>query len=357
MKKLLALTSLALVFTLGLTACGSSTTDGESDLPVASVGLVTDTGGINDKSFNQGSWEGVEAFKAANEGVKTGYIETKQDSDIQPNLDTSAAQNQVVVAPGFKFSEGMAVSAQANPNTKYIILDATPTVNEEEISLDNVASILFREEQAGYLAGVVAASTTQKDTIGFIGGVPLPAVMNFAAGYIQGAKAVNPDIKVDVQYANSFTDTTIGKQKAAAMYASGMDIIFVAAGGVGTGVIEQAKELVTQGTDAWVIGVDRDQYEDGLYEDGKSVVLTSAVKHVGIAVNETLEAIKEGTAAFGQVQVLGINEDAVGLPTENPNITDQAVLDLVGKTTESMKSGEISVQTSTDFPVQEAKIY
>lgn len=358
MKKLLALTSLALVFTLGLTACGSTTDSGSnSDLPVASVGLVTDTGGINDKSFNQGSWEGVQEFVAANEGVDSGYLETQQDSDILPNLDTSAARNQVVVAPGFKFSEGITTSARQNPETQYIILDATPTEGDAEVSLDNVISILFREEQAGYLAGVVAAQTTKSDTIGFIGGIPLPAVMNFAAGYIQGAKSVNPDIKVDVQYANSFTDTTIGKQKASAMYASGMDIIFVAAGGVGTGVIEQAKELTTQGTEAWVIGVDRDQYADGEYGDGKSVVLTSAVKHVGVAVNETLEAIKAGTATFGKVQTLGITDDAVGLPTENPNITDQATLDLITSVTEQMKVGEIKVETSTDFAVQDAKIY
>lgn len=359
MKKLLALTSLALVFTLGLTACGSTSDNGGegSDLPVASVGLVTDTGGINDKSFNQGSWEGVEEFVAANEGVESGYLETQQDSDILPNLDTSAARYQVVVAPGFKFSEGIAVSAKQNPETSYVILDATPTEGDAEVTLENVASILFREEQAGYLAGIVAAKTTKSDTIGFIGGIPVPAVMNFAAGYVQGAKSVNPDIKVDVQYANSFTDTTIGKQKASAMYASGMDIIFVAAGGVGTGVIEQAKELTTQGTEAWVIGVDRDQYADGEYGDGKSVILTSAVKHVGAAVNQTLNAIKDGNAPFGQVQTLGISEDAVGLPVENPNITDQETLDLIASETEKMKAGEVTVKTNADFPVQDAKIY
>ncbi|MGL5917182.1 MAG: BMP family ABC transporter substrate-binding protein, partial [Culicoidibacterales bacterium] len=156
MKKLLALTSLALVFTLGLTACGSTTDSGSTtDLAVASVGLVTDTGGINDKSFNQGSWEGVEEFVAANEGVKSGYLETQQDSDIIPNLDTSAAAYNVVVAPGFKFAEGIATSAKQNTGTKYILLDATPTEADEEISLENVISILFREEQAGYLAGIV----------------------------------------------------------------------------------------------------------------------------------------------------------------------------------------------------------
>ncbi|MGL4953165.1 MAG: BMP family lipoprotein [Culicoidibacterales bacterium] len=358
MKKLLALTSLALVFTLGLTACGSTTDSGSTtDLPVASVGLVTDTGGINDKSFNQGSWEGVEEFVAANEGVKSGYLETQQDSDIIPNLDTSAAAYNVVVAPGFKFAEGIATSAKQNTGTKYILLDATPTEADEEISLENVISILFREEQAGYLAGIVAAESTKSDTLGFIGGIPMPAVMNFAAGYIQGAKSVNPDIKVDVQYANSFSDTTIGKQKASAMYASGIDIIFVAAGGVGTGVIEQAKELTTAGQEAWVIGVDRDQYADGEYGDGKSVILTSAVKHVGVAVNETLEAIKADTATFGQVQTLGITEDAVGLPAENPNITDQAILDLIVSETEKMKAGEIKVENSTEFAVQDAKIY
>lgn len=358
MKKLLALTSLALVFTLGLTACGSTTDNGtDSDLPVASVGLVTDTGGINDKSFNQGSWEGVEEFIAANDGVDAGYLETHQDSDILPNLDTSAARYQVVVAPGFKFSEGIATSAKQNPNTQYILLDATPSEGDAEVSLENVISILFREEQAGYLAGVVAATETKSDTIGFLGGIPLPAVMNFAAGYIQGAKSVNPDIKVDVQYANSFTDTTIGKQKASAMYASGMDIIFVAAGGVGTGVIEQAKELVTQGKDAWVIGVDRDQYADGSYGDGKSVVLTSAVKHVGVAVNDTLNDIKAGTATFGQVQTLGINDDAVGLPAENPNITNSATLDLISSVTAEMKAGSVKVQSSSEFAVQDAKIY
>lgn len=334
-----------------MAACGAPAADGMK------VGLVTDTGGINDKSFNQGTWEGVQSFVGTNPTWTASYLETAQDADIVPNLNTSAATNDIIVAPGFKFAEGITVSAQANPDTKYVLLDAEP-VNEagEPVVLENVASYFVREEQAGYLAGVAAAENTEKSTLGFIGGIPVPAVQNFVAGYIQGAKSVKPEIKVDVQYANSFTDSSIGKQKAQAMYSSGIDTIFVAAGGVGTGAIEEAIAQNNAGNKVWLIGVDRDQYEDGMMDNGQSVFLTSAVKQVGAIAETALTSTLNGEDIYGQTLTLDYSDGAVGLPEENPSFTKDVGI-AVDAAKILMGKEELEIKNFTEFDVVKSGLY
>lgn len=342
MKKLFALLSTALAVTVLLAGCsgGGTTADG------LNVGMVTDTGGVNDKSFNQGTYEGIEKFIAEN-GGKASYIESKSENDFIPNLNAMAAKNDVVVASGFLFEEALKESTAKNPDTKFVGIDVAIE------GIDNLNSIVFAEEEAGYLAGVTAALTTKTNKVGFIGGMEVPAVQKFGWGFVAGVNAVNPDIQITYEYSGSFTDTALGKTKASAMYQSGIDIIFAAAGGVGVGVINEGKERAEAGENVWVVGVDRDQYEDGVYgSEGKSVILTSAVKKVDVASETALQQIKDGTFQGGKITRLTMADDAVGLPAENPNVPAETMTK-VNEYVEKVKSGEVKVPGT----IEEVKVF
>ncbi len=319
MKKLVTLISL---FVLVLAGCGSST-DSES----ANVAtFVTDTGGINDKSFNQGTWEGIQKYAEDND-VEVSYIETQDQSQTEQNLNAAAAKSDLVIAAGFTASNALYKAALSNPDTNFVLIDSEPAdENGNSMELDNVHSYLFNEHEAGYLVGYVAGKTTETNVVGYIGGMKTPPVQRFGLGYVQGVQAANPDCEVLYNYSGSFENVSLGKTSAEAMYSQDADIIFTAAGGVNTGVIEAAKEQRQSGNEAWVIGVDRDMYADGVYNDeGDSVILTSAVKQVGEAAYEAL-TLQFETGFEAGTESLGYQDGGVGLPEENPNL-DQEVVD------------------------------
>lgn len=334
MKKLLALLT---TFVLVLAGCVNSNTPAKNpceNRDVTKVALVTDTGGINDKSFNQGSWEGIQQY-CSETGNGATYIETKSDSEIDKNLTTASEGDgiEVVVASGFKFSSSVATVAQAHPDVDYILIDATPTdANGNTIDLPNVHSYLFSEEQAGYLVGYIAGKMTKTNSIGFVGGESLPAVQKFGFGYITGAQAANPDINIDFTYSNTFNDTTISKSIAGAQInKDNVDIIFTAAGGANGGVISAVKEARTDEKPIWAIGVDMDMYDQGYYKDSngeqKSVILTSAIKNVGSAAYNGIISHDNGSFV-GEVETLTYADGGVGLPETNPNLADnQDVID------------------------------
>ncbi len=337
MKKILALTA---VMVLVLAGCGSS----DSSDNGKSIGFVSDTGGINDKSFNQGTWEGIKKYADEN-GVDASYIETKEASQYEQNLNASAADHDVVVAAGFTFAAPIYNAATANPDTDFILIDAEPTdANGDVQELDNVHSYLFSEQEAGYLVGYVAGKQTKTDKVGFIGGMQSPPVQKFGYGYIQGVQAANPDASVEFNYVGSFDDVAKGKTVAATMYSKGVDIIFGAAGGVNTGIIEAAKEEVSKGNEDWFIGVDRDMYDDGKYDGDKSLVLTSAVKNVGKAAEEGVTAHYDGSFEKGTT-TLTFKDGGVGLPDENPNL-DESVVEEAKSSLE--KAGDIA-ETKEDL--------
>lgn len=315
MKKIVALIS---VFILFLTGCGAS--DNNSD---AKIGFVTDTGGINDKSFNQGTWEGIKEFAEEN-NMSASYTETADQALLEQNLKAAADQNDVVVAAGFNHANPLYEVATADSETKFILIDSIPQQAgaEEPATLENVQSYIFKEEEAGYLVGYIAGLETKTNIVGFIGGMKVPAVERFGYGYIQGVAAANPNAKILYNYTGDFSNVSLGKTTANTMYSQGADIIFSAAGGVNAGVVQSAIEHVQKDEEVWVIGVDKDMYEDGIYEDGKSIILTSAVKKVDEAAKAGLTLFKEGKIN-GEVETLGFSDDAVGLPAENPNLTPE----------------------------------
>jgi basic membrane protein A len=285
------------------------------------LGLVTDIGGIDDKSFNQGTWEGIERFAVdynlAEEDYK--YIQSESDADYLPNLQTySDAELDLIVAPGFLFFDAMTEIAAQYPEQKFLLIDSV-------VEAGNVASAVFAEHEGSFLVGVAAALKAQdagQDTVAFLGGMDFGLIQKFEAGFEAGVYAVDPTMEVLVDYAGAFNDSQKGQTIAAKFYNQGAYIIYHAAGGTGNGAIKEAKDRVLNGEDVWVIGVDKDQYEDGIYEDGKSIILTSMMKRVDVAAYTVAEQVLNEEFTGGTL-VFQLSNDGVGIPTDNPNLTDE----------------------------------
>ncbi|WP_284036320.1 BMP family protein [Neobacillus sp. 114] len=349
MKKRKIGMALSLVLAAGtlLGACGKSNDNentGGDKKDTFSVGMVTDIGGVDDKSFNQSSWEGLQAFGKEN-GLKKGrggydYLASKSDADYTTNLNTLVRQGfDLVYAIGFLMPSAVEEIAKQQKDSKFAIVDA-------EVDLPNVASILFKEQEAGFLAGIAAAKTTKSNHIGFIGGMEVPVIERFETGFLAGVKAVNPDIKVDVQIAGAFDRAEVGQAIASKMYSSGADVIFHAAGATGVGLFKEAKDRKAKdpNKDFWAIGVDRDQADMG-----QDVVLTSALKRVDVAVKDLATKTKDGNFPGGKVTLYGLAEDGVGLAPINSKAANKADIETTVKDwVEKIKSGAVKVPETLD---------
>lgn len=304
------------------------------------IGLSTDEGGLNDKSFNQAADTGIK--KAVEEfGVQYFPIESTKKEDYVPNLQSlSLDQNcDLTFGVGFQMQEALTSVAKANPDKKYAIVDAV-------VDLPNVESLNFKEQEGSFLVGVVAAKMTKTGKIGYIGGKDFPLINRFTAGYIAGARAVNPDIEVVVKYADSFEDTNKGYEIGKSEYNEGCDIIFHAAGGVGIGLFRAADELKKAGKEVWAIGVDQDQYVT--VPEYKDVILTSMIKRVDTATYEATKQLVEGNFQGGTQKVFSLAEEGVGLAPTSDKHVPQDVLDLVAKYEDAIKNGEIVVPDNKD---------
>ena len=323
------LLGLGLTTGLVLAACGNggdsedtgSTTEEASTAEDFSIIMVTDIGGVDDGSFNQSAWEGRQAWGEENgkeEGTEGfAYIQSNEDSEFVPNLNQAISGNfDLIYGIGYKLKPAMEEVAAANGEQHFVIID-------DVIEADNVASVLFKDHEAAFLAGIAAATTTETDHVGFVGGQKSAVIDRFEAGFLAGVYEVNPDIKVDIQYAESFGDAAKGKQLAAAMYSNGADIIYHASGDTGNGVFTEAKDRMNANPDQklWVIGVDRDQTDEGNY-DGGNLTLTSTLKGVGQVVQDMSNAAMDDSFAGGEVSNFGLAEDGVDLT--QGNLTDEA---------------------------------
>jgi len=340
--------ALSLVLAAGtvLSACGSKDDDksaeGDKNKDSFSVAMVTDVGGVDDKSFNQSAWEGLQAFGKEN-GLEKGkgydYLQSKSDSDYSTNLNSLVRKKyDVVFGIGFMMAGAVEEIAKQQPDAQFGIVDS-------EVAQPNVASILFKEQEASFLAGVAAAHATKSEKIGFIGGVEGEVIGRFEAGFVDGVHAVNPDIKVDVQYAGAFDKPEIGKTIASKMYSSGADVVFHASGGTGAGLFSEARDLKEKDPSKyiWAIGVDSDQSAEGKVGE-HNVVLTSALKGVSTAVQDISNKAKEGNFPGGKTSVYGLAEDGVGLATVNEEVENKAEIDkAVEEWTAKIKNGEYTV--------------
>ena len=325
LKKLTTLAMATVVSASLLVGCSGNNESAENDK--ITVAMITDVAGVNDQSFNQSAWEGLQ--QAEKElGVEVKYLESKQDSDYATNIETLVDEDvDLILGVGMKLSDAIKEGAELYPDQNFVIVD------EELTDISNVKSILFNAQESAYLSGLVAGKTTKTDNVGFIGGMQLPTVDTFKYGFMAGVKAVNPDATIQVQYANSFTDQAKGKAIANQMYSNGADIVFTCGGDVGTGSIEAAKE-----NGKFAIGVDRDQ-SDLAPEN----VLTSAIKRVDVGVYETVKAYLDGTFEGGTTTIYGLEDNAVGIPDTTKNLVSQEILDLVEETITKLKNKEITV--------------
>lgn len=299
------------------------------------IGMVTDLGGVNDKSFNQQAWESLQKI-AKDTGAEDEVSRSKKDSDYIPLLTKFVKDGyDLTWGIGFLFADAATTVASANPESKLALIDTTPTKE-----LPNVESVLFKENEGSFLVGVVAGLTTKTNKIGFVGGMELPVIKKFEAGFKAGVAAVNPNATIEVNYVGDFSKPDQGKLAAATMYDGGADIIFHAAGGSGNGVFNEAKDRFKAGKKVWVIGVDKDQS----IEFGNDVTLTSMVKKVDEAVYRVSNDLLAGNFHGGQTVELGLAEGGVGLPVENPNVSKE-ILDKVEDYKNKIISGEIKVPT------------
>ena len=333
-----------------LAACGSdedtkkdTDTNAGSEGDNFSIAMVTDVGGVDDKSFNQSAWEGVKQFGADN-GLSQGeggfdYLQSQSDADYNTNLNNLLRRDfDLVFGVGFLMADAMGEVASENPNAQLALIDSA------DVTADNLVNILFKEQEGAFLAGVVAAEMSQSGKIGFVGGVDIPVINRFHAGFVEGAKAVNPDIEIEVNYTGAFDDASKGKIAANAMYSAGIDIIFHAAGGTGNGVFSEAKERKAKDPNAnvWVIGVDADQYAEGQVDGSTNITLTSMLKGVNNAVVDVANKAKAGEFPGGETIVYGLAEDGVGL-ADSRGAIPQEILDDVEVYKEKIASGEIKV--------------
>ena len=352
-KKVIALVLSALMVT-GLVGCGSDNNSSTSEGSTLKVGMVTDTGTIDDKSFNQGTWEGIkEAEKEF--GLETTFMQPNGESEssylteIQNLYDSGY---KFIVTPGYKFETAIYKAQSQYEDAKFVLIDGEPNDGKDNyLVADNTVAIYFAEEQSGFIAGVAAAVELKTGDFGFIGGMEIPSVKKFNYGFQQGVAYANEHYGTTVSlknenivYSGSFSDTALGQQLAAQMYDNGVKAIFTAAAGVNIGVITEAKTRVVNGEEAWVIGVDSDQYDDGIYEGSKSVVLTSAIKKIDEATYQIIKNEINGEFPGGQVLRFDTKNDAVGIPSENPNLSEDTITK-VNEVINAIKSDEIEVKT------------
>ena len=318
------------------------------------VGMVTDSGSIDDKSFNQGTWEGIK--KAVKDlGVKSKYLKpggTTEADYVKEISNLNDAGFSLIVTPGFKFESAIFVAQDKYPKTKFVLIDGSPNngvfdaTRKEKVG-SNTVSIFFAEHESGFLAGVASALQIKDGDFGFIGGMEIPPVQKFNWGFQQGVAYANQNLGTKVSmkaenviYQGTFNDVAAGQQLAAQMYDRGVKVIFAAAGGVGVGAINEAKARAAKG--AWIVGVDVDQYSQGIYKGDKSIILTSAMKRIDTAAYDMIKAEKEGKFPGGQTLVFDAKKDGVGIPATNPNLSAD-VSTKVAAVLADLKAGKITV--------------
>ena len=303
------------------------------------IGMVTDVGGRGDQSFNDSALRGLELWAAGKKWTGNGYtpasaeeiratippelasagieplpieplaLQSSAPDDYEPNLQLLVDRGaDLIVGNGFMLANAVASVARRNPSAHFLLIDARLLdASGKPIPSPNVRSVVFKEEEGSYLAGALAGLVTKTNKVAFVGGMQIPLIRKFEAGFRAGVAKTDPTATVLVNYTGSFNDIAAGKQVAQDLVAKDADVVFHAAGSDGIGVIAAVKEGREAGKNVWVIGVDSDQYARA-----PNAVLTSMVKHVDLAVYETVKDVLAHKFAAGS-QTLGLKEHGVGL--------------------------------------------
>lgn len=355
MKKVLAL-CLAVVLSLStlLVGCGGGNKDGGTASEGEKVKALFVVGNaLGDQSFIDSTWRGLQRAKdELGMEVKATELNNAKDKYESGIIDAGEGEYQIIVTTGMEMLEHVNNHAAEFPNKKFIVCDIDTNA---EIKADNILGIHYNQNEGDFLAGAVAAIKSETGKIGFIGGMDNPVINDFLVGYIEGAKAVNPDIKVAVSYVGAYNNPTTGGEFANKQINDGVDIIHPVAGGSGTGALQKASER-----GVYTIGVDSDQY--AMFKDSNpkvsEYIITSMLKNVGDSVFEQIKTIKDGGEFKGkQIITLGIKEKAVEL-VENDNYNklmsdnDKAKLAEIVK---KVENGEITVSTAYGKTAEEIK--
>ena len=317
-----------------LVACGDDGDDsagtGTTPAKKLKVGLVTDIGGLNDRSFNQLANEGLERAKAEL-NTEGRVLTSKANSDYVPNLSSLAQQKyDLIIGVGFLMAEAMDTVAKKFPQQKFAIIDVDVTSLKSKPQ--NVQGLIFKEQEAGYLAGYMAGLYIKDEgggTISSVGGQKIPPVDHYIAGYNAGAKAANPDVKTVYGYSQDFVDQAKCKELALNQIQQGAKVVFQVAGQCGLGAIDAAKEKSVQ-----AIGVDADQAYLG------SQVLTSALKRVDVAVTDAIEGVQTNAFTGGKNTVFDVKSDGVGIG--KTNTTGSKYMAAIKEIQDNIAAGEIA---------------
>jgi len=336
------------------------------------IGLVSDVGGRGDQSFNDSALRGLETWAAGVAYSPTGYtpvsdaafkasipadvaalgplthldvkplvLQAKSQEDYEPSLQQLAAESSasLTIGIGFMLENSVEAVAKRNPSAKFLLIDSAilDTQNKPYV-LPNVATVNFREQEGSYLVGVLAALVSKTNKVGFVGGMELPLIKKFEAGFEAGVRDTRPATEIVPVYTGSFDNPGAGKQQAQALLAKGVDIVFQAAGSDGIGVIEAVKEARAAGKDVYAVGVDSDQSHLA-----PQAVLTSMVKHVDLAVYREIQKVKQGHFAPGD-ETWGLKEGGVGLAPIRVKLANQAaVMAAVDAARKKIESGALHV--------------
>jgi basic membrane protein A len=323
---------------------GGAATTAETQAEAAKAGLVSDVGRFNDKSFNQSALEGLNRAKTEL-GADTRALESRAAGDYVPNLSSLARQGyDISIGVGFLLAEGVNTVARQFPDSNFAIIDysvmAPPFTDSEKnvATPKNVQGLTFATNENSYLIGCMAAMMAQKQggqqVISAVGGLDIPTVSIFIAGYQDGAKACVPATRVLVGFSQDFVDQAKCKEIALNQIAQGSQVVFQVAGGCGLGALDAAKE---QGK--WGIGVDRDQADLGPH------ILTSAVKRVDTSVFDTVKAVQDGTFEPGTDATFNLENDGVAIGKTSDKVT-QDILDKVDELKQQIIDGEIKPKST-----------
>ncbi len=336
--RLVALATCLMLLLPVLAACGGSSTSGGTSTKTIKVGLVTDTGGLNDRGFNSLANQGLQRAKSEL-GIQGDVKESHATTDYVPNLTDFASKGyDLVIAVGFLMAGAVGQVSQQYPNVKFAIIDALPAdASGNTVDRANVTGLLFKEQQAGALVGVITGmlekqgKTPKKSNIvGAVGGQKIPPVDHYIAGFQWGVAKEDASAKVLVDYSDDFNDSTKCANKTDSQISRGADVVFQVAGGCGLGVLTEGgkKGIAT-------IGVDTDQ---------KAVdpsVIASAVKRVDNATFTAIKSVKDGTFKSGAVS-FDLTNDGVGFVPGNGTIPPDIQAE-VDKVTADIKSGAVTV--------------
>ena len=325
MKKILALVLvLCMIFALSVTASAAD--------DKIKIGMVTDVGGVNDQSFNQFAWAGLQALAKEDPSFEVNYLESKTDADYQTNINTFIDEDyDLIITVGYMLADATREAAIDNPDIKFAIVDDATNAD-----LDNVACLTFAQEQCSYLVGLIAGSMTQSKTVGYIQGMVSDTMNLFGVGFITGVLEACPDATVLQYNANSFVDIAGGNTAAKDMITKGADVIYHAAGGTGTGAMNACAEA-----QIWGIGVDADQAAV-LNNDW---IVSSALKDTGAGCVAIAKDVKAGNFAGGEHHYT-LADGAVGFATTGDHIPAD-VLEKVEAAKKAIIDGTFTVPTST----------